>query len=66
MILVLGSGKVQTLDTCNNCSGHGKISHSLCNGRGYLLQTYNCAHGKNGGSSHYYCSSHGNDVQQYH
>ena len=57
-----GSGRI----ICSDCLGAGKKNHSACNGNGYILTPYNCIHGKGPNNSHYYCSSHGNDVQQYH
>lgn len=65
------NGKGYKLDktNCTICNGKGTVNCTNCDGRGYLLDPYSCAHGRSGGSSHYYCSTssnHGNIVNQYH
>ena len=56
-----GSGRT----TCNACSGLGSSACIGCNGDGSVSKRNNCSlHGL--WSSHYYCSSHGSNVSQYH
>lgn len=71
-----GSGKINSTKTCTNCSsgkvncstcsGSGKANHSACSGSGRINSSTNCSHGLGYGNSHYYCSLHGNIVNQYH
>ena len=72
-----GTGKVTTTPnctscagtgrkTCSSCSGSGTKRCGTCNGQGTTTKTENCSHGRGPNSSHYHCSSHGNDVNQYH
>ena len=63
----------QTCDvqmSCTACSGTGNITVqndcANCVGTGTIKTSNNCTHGKGPGASHYYCSSHGNSVYQYH
>ena len=51
---------------CSPCGASGKIwtNCSSCGGSGEKSSSYNCGHGYYG--SHYYCSEHGKNVNQYH
>jgi len=50
-----GNKTVTVTPNCGNCSGTGKVQTPT-----------NCSHGRGPNSSHYYCSNHGNNVNQYH
>ena len=51
---------------CSGCSGYGSTTCGNCGGNGTTTKAINCSHGCEPNSTHYYCSSHGSSVSQYH
>ena len=57
-----GSGK----RTCSSCNGNYSWECTTCKGAGTTTVPTNCSHGFGPNTVHYYCSNHGNNVNQYH